>query len=185
MGFLLFYSPKPGPSGGSVAQWSELGIWIQKTRVQIPDSDYWMDLSSVILGANSPRFVNSQLFVNSLLPVGILNWEKEGKGILIWYWKAPLGELSLSIYYLFIYYEVNTKVVPFVKANHLHPGLYGNVCFFCFNFYWHNSVEIAQLKLVVNLGKTINKRFLSVPMQCFVVQVIEYLYARKWISKSK
>ena len=61
--------------GGSVAQWSELGIWIRKTGVQIPNSDYWMDLSSVILGTNLPRFVNSQLVC--LLPVGILNWESE------------------------------------------------------------------------------------------------------------
>ena len=28
----------------------------RKTRVQIPDSDYWMNLSSVIPGANLPRF---------------------------------------------------------------------------------------------------------------------------------
>ena len=85
--------------GGSVTQWKE-AAWLSgqnwgfecgKTRVQIPDSDYWMNLSSVILGANSPRFVNSQLVC--LLPVGILNW-----GFLTWHWKAPLGELSLGIH---------------------------------------------------------------------------------------
>ena len=58
----------------SVAKWSELGIWIRKTPDQIPDSDYWIDLCSVILGANAPRFLNSQLVC--LLPVGILNWER-------------------------------------------------------------------------------------------------------------
>ena len=60
---------------GSVTQWSELGIWMWKTQVQIP-SDYWMNLSSVIPGANSPHFVNSELVC--FLPVGILNWERGG-----------------------------------------------------------------------------------------------------------
>ena len=59
-----------------------------------------MDLSSVILGANSPRFVNSQLVY--LLPVGILNWEKEEKGILIL--KSPFrGVISRYLFILFIY----------------------------------------------------------------------------------
>ena len=62
--------------GGSVAQRSELKIWLRKTRVQIPNSDYWWNLSSVILGTNLPRFVNSQLVF--FLPVGILNfWMNE------------------------------------------------------------------------------------------------------------
>ena len=48
-----------------------------------------MNLSSVILGANSPRFVNSQLVC--LLPVGILNRKREGGGggILKEYEKPP------------------------------------------------------------------------------------------------
>ena len=40
------------------------------------------------IGANSPRSVNSQLVC--LLPVGILNWEKEGKGILKYDTEKPL-----------------------------------------------------------------------------------------------
>ena len=68
-----------------------LGIWMLKTRVQISDSDYWMNLSSMIPGANSPRFVNSQLVC--LLPVLILNW---GMGMTL---KSPfIWELSLDIY---------------------------------------------------------------------------------------
>ena len=42
-------------------------------------------LSLVIPGANSPRFVNSQLVC--LLPVGIHNWER---GILIYDTEKPL-----------------------------------------------------------------------------------------------
>ena len=44
-----------------------------KIQVQIPNSDYWMNLSSAIPGANSPHFVNSQLAY--LLSIGILNWD--------------------------------------------------------------------------------------------------------------
>ena len=74
---------------GSMAQWSELGIWMWKTRVQIPESNYWMDLSSVILGANSPHFVNSQLVC--FLPVGIL------KGIMAGSWRElVIATLNLS-----------------------------------------------------------------------------------------
>ena len=88
----------------SMAQWSELGIWIQKTRVQIPDSDYWMDLSSVILGANSPRFVNNQLVC--LLPVGILNWER-GEGDFNLILKSHfIGELSLNIFFIFYLFYI-------------------------------------------------------------------------------
>ena len=83
-------------SGGSVAQWSELGFECGKTRVQIPDSDYWMNLSSAIPGANSPRFVNSQLVC--LQPVGILNWGFKHDD-----WKTPLGELSLGIHIYFFH----------------------------------------------------------------------------------
>ena len=81
-----------------MAQWSESGIWMRKTRVQIPDSDYWMNLSSVIPGATSPRFVNSQLVC--LLPAAIPNWER---GILTWHWKAPLGEFSFLFLVSFTY----------------------------------------------------------------------------------
>ena len=71
------------------------GFEYGKTRVQIPDSDGWMNLSYVIPGANSPRFVNSQLVC--LLPVAILNW------VYTWHWKAPLGELSLFFCFCFFF----------------------------------------------------------------------------------
>ena len=87
--------------GGSVAQWSELGIWIWKTWVRIPNPYYWMNLSLVILGANWPHFVSSQLVC--LLPVGIRNWEREDYFNMTP--KIPFGELSLGIFiYIFYFY---------------------------------------------------------------------------------
>ena len=86
---------------GSVAQWSELGIWMRKTRVLIPDLDSGMNLSSVISGANSPCFVNSQLVC--LLPVGILKWERGG--ILTWHKKVPLG----GYFYLYLFSSVTVS----------------------------------------------------------------------------
>ena len=97
---------------GSVVR---VGDWMRKTRVQIPDSAYWMNLSSVIQGASSPRFVNSQLVF--LLPVGILNWER---GFLIWHWKAPLGEMSLRVYVLCFYWTVPVVWLKKLDFNKIH-----------------------------------------------------------------
>ena len=102
--------------GGSMAQWSELGIWMQKTRAQIPNLDYWMNLFSITPGENSPCFVNSQLVC--LLPVGILN--RGERGILTWHWKAPLGELSLHIYINLYYIILIKNVVIFLKFSNSH-----------------------------------------------------------------
>ena len=65
-----------------------------------------MNLSSVIPGAKSLRFVNSQLLC--LLPVAILNWEMKGdfnmtlkspfRGVVITYY--------IILYYIILYYII-------------------------------------------------------------------------------
>ena len=97
-----------------MVQWSELGIWIRKTRVQIPDSDYWMDLSSVILGANSPRFVNSQLVC--LLPVGILNWERGEGDFNIMILKSPFRGVIIKDLLLLLLLELPDWVLSCYKG---------------------------------------------------------------------
>ena len=57
-----------------------------------------MNLSSVIPGANSPGFVNSQLVC--LLPVGILNW---GEGDFNMILKSPFRGVVIMFIYLFNY----------------------------------------------------------------------------------
>ena len=68
-----------------MAQWSELGILNAGNPGSNPRLRLLNELSSVIPGANSPRFVNSQLVC--LLLLGIPNWER---GFLIYDTEKPL-----------------------------------------------------------------------------------------------
>ena len=57
---------------------------------------------------------------------------RAGNEILTWYWKAPLGELSLNIYlyiYIFIFYvcKIYTNLIVFQK-------------FICLPFWWKNVI---------------------------------------------
>ena len=74
-----------------------------------------LNLSSVIPGANSPRFVNSQLVC--LLPVGILNWER---GFLIYDTEKPLQGRCHNVFmiYVSICSICSTDKLTLVQAQH-------------------------------------------------------------------
>ena len=101
---------------GSVAQWSELGIWMQE--IQIPDSDYWMNLSSVTPGAGSPRFVQYVANWFSSYQLGFLTGRE---GFLNMTLKSPFrGDVITCLFCLFfiILFIITRETLRYWKKLH-------------------------------------------------------------------
>ena len=84
-----------------------------------------MDLSSVILGANSPRFVNSQLAC--LLPVGIVtNWER-GEGDFNMILKSPFRGVIIKDLLVIIINIIIIIIIIIIFRSKAIPRSYRNV----------------------------------------------------------